>query len=95
MPASHQNKGWEFFTDSVIQILNEEKTSLVFFLWGSFAWKKGEKINTEKHYVLKAPHPSPLSAYRGFFGSRPFSKANSYLSSQNISTIEWSKIIES
>ena len=66
--GSHQNKGWESFTDSVINVLNEKKSGLVFMLWGSYAQKKGKVINADKHLVLKAPHPSPLSSYRGFFG---------------------------
>lgn len=87
--GSHQNKGWEQFTDKVIQLLNEQREGIVFLLWGSYAQKKGQYIDTKKHLVLKAPHPSPLSAYRGFFGTKHFSKANAYLIKQNISPVEW------
>ncbi len=87
--GSHQNKGWEIFTDRVIHLLNEERESLVFMLWGSFAQKKGAFINTEKHLVLKAPHPSPFSADRGFFGCAHFSKANSYLKAKGKGEIDW------
>jgi len=86
---SHQGKGWETFTDAIIQSLNEHKENLVFILWGSYAQKKGAFINTEKHLVIKSPHPSPLSAYRGFFGSKPFSRANQYLLSNAIDPIDW------
>jgi len=85
----HQNKGWEQFTDAVIHRLAEEKEQLVFILWGSYAQKKGSFIDSSKHLVIKSPHPSPLSAYRGFFGSRPFSKTNQYLSEHNIAPISW------
>ena len=88
--GSHQNKGWEIFTDKVIDILNKKKKHLVFMLWGSFAQKKGAFIDREKHLVLKAAHPSPFSADRGFFGSSPFSKANNYLSSHSQKEIDWS-----
>ena len=87
--GSHQNKGWEIFTDRVIHLLNEERERLVFMLWGSFAQKKGAFINTEKHLVLKAPHPSPFSADRGFFGCAHFSKANSYLKANGKGEIDW------
>ena len=87
--GSHQNKGWEIFTDRVIHLLNEERESLVFMLWGSFAQRKGAFINTEKHLVLKAPHPSPFSADRGFFGCAHFSKANSYLKEKGKGEIDW------
>ncbi|MDE0518988.1 MAG: uracil-DNA glycosylase [Bdellovibrionales bacterium] len=88
--GSHQNKGWEFFTDKVIHLLNEEREHLVFMLWGSFAQKKGYFINQEKHLVLKAPHPSPFSADRGFFGCAHFSKANTYLKEHGKEVIDWS-----
>ena len=88
--GSHQNKGWEVFTDQVIQKLNQEKKHLVFILWGSFAQKKGAFIDTQKHLVLKSPHPSPFSADRGFFGSKPFSKTNAYLKKHGIGEIDWS-----
>lgn len=87
--GSHQKKGWESFTDSVIEAINREKEQVVFLLWGSYAQKKGAHIDTEKHLVLKAPHPSPLSAYRGFFGCRHFSQTNHYLASQNLAPIDW------
>lgn len=87
--ASHANKGWEIFTDAVIKILSEKKDNIVFILWGSYAAKKGEVINTDKHLVLKTVHPSPLSVYRGFFGCGHFSKTNDYLIKNNIEPIEW------
>ena len=87
-PASHSAKGWEIFTDKVIEILNQ-KENIVFMLWGSYAQKKGSKIDASKHCVLKAPHPSPLSAHRGFFGSNPFSKTNKFLKSKGIKPINW------
>ncbi len=88
--GSHHGKGWEQFTDKVIQVLNEEKENLVFILWGSPAQKKAANVDTTRHLVLKSVHPSPLSSYRGFFGSKPFSKTNSYLKSKNIIEINWS-----
>lgn len=89
-PGSHQNKGWETFTDHIISYLNEEKENLVFLLWGGYAQKKGKKINSEKHLVLTAHHPSPLSANRGgWFGNNHFTKANDYLSKHSKNTIEW------
>lgn len=87
--GSHQGKGWEQFTDKAIQLLNEQCEKIVFILWGSYAQKKGQLINTEKHLVLKAPHPSPLSAHRGFFGKKYFSKTNNYLEKQGITPIQW------
>ena len=87
--ASHQGKGWEQFTDQIIAILNEKRENLVFMLWGAYAQKKGQYIDTEKHLVLEAPHPSPLSAHRGFLGCKHFSKANAYLNSQGIKAIDW------
>lgn len=87
--ASHQGKGWELFTDEVIRRLNEEKEGLVFVLWGSYAQKKGAFIDRKKHLVLESPHPSPLSSYRGFFGSKPFSKINAYLTSRGQTPIDW------
>jgi len=89
-PASHANKGWENFTDKVIQILSSNKTNLVFILWGAYANKKSELIDSSKHLILSAPHPSPFSAYKGFFGSRHFSKTNNYLESTNQVAIDWS-----
>lgn len=88
-PASHQNKGWEEFTDAVIKRINEEKQNIVFMLWGAYAQKKGAIIDENKHYVLKAAHPSPFSVERGFFGSRHFSKANEYLKKQGLKEIDW------
>lgn len=87
--GSHQNKGWETFTDRAIQVLNEQREGLVFILWGAYAQKKGVLIDGQRHLIIKSPHPSPLSAYRGFFGSRPFSKANMYLTSNNKKAIDW------
>lgn len=87
--GSHQGQGWESFTDRAIQLLNEQRENLVFMLWGSHAQKKGALIDADKHLVLSAPHPSPLSAYRGFFGCQHFSKANAYLAEHDITPIEW------
>jgi len=87
-PGSHQHKGWEEFTDSVIRVLNE-KEHLVFVLWGAYAQKKGEQIDQNKHLVLTSAHPSPFSADRGFFGSRPFSQANAYLVFNDQEPIKW------
>jgi uracil-DNA glycosylase len=87
--GSHQKKGWEEFTDSVISELNKEKEHLVFFLWGAYAQKKGESIDRSKHLVLESVHPSPLSASRGFFGNKHFSKCNDYLKEHGIETIDW------
>lgn len=88
-PGSHQKKGWEEFTDSVIKVISERKQNIVFLLWGSYAQKKGEVIDRTKHLVLMSPHPSPFSADRGFFGCKHFSKANAYLKSKGIKEIEW------
>ena len=88
-PTSHSDIGWEEFTDAVVDKLNKEKENLVFILWGSHAIKKGEKIDRSKHLVLTSPHPSPLSAHRGFFGNKHFSKANEYLVSHNKPPIKW------
>ncbi len=87
--ASHQGQGWETFTDRIIAELNEHREKLVFILWGSYAQRKAAVVDTGRHLVLKAPHPSPLSAYRGFFGSRPFSQANQYLQQQGLEPIDW------
>lgn len=87
--GSHQNKGWEQFTDAVIHHLAEAKEHLVFILWGNYAQRKGAFIDTTRHLVIKSAHPSPLSAHNGFFGSRPFSKTNGYLVSHGISSINW------
>ena len=86
---SHQNKGWEIFTDKIIELIDREHQGVVFMLWGSYAQKKGRSIDREKHCVLESVHPSPLSAYRGFLGCRHFSKANDYLIQQNKKPIEW------
>lgn len=88
--ASHQGKGWEQFTDRIIQALNEKKNGLVFVLWGAYAQKKGAFIDRGRHLVLESPHPSPLSAHRGFFGTKPFSKINAYLRSRGVREIDWS-----
>ena len=82
-------KGWEKFTDEVIRVINRSQSNVVFLLWGSFAQKKEALIDSSKHLVLKAPHPSPLSSYRGFFGSKHFSKANAYLESTGKTPIAW------
>ncbi len=87
--GSHQKKGWEQFTDAVISKISEEKENVIFLLWGKFAEKKGSSIDTEKHIVFKAPHPSPLGAWRGWFGCKHFSKTNEYLKSIGKETINW------
>jgi uracil-DNA glycosylase len=89
-PASHQKHGWEEFTDAVIRTLSDKKEGLVFLLWGKFAQSKEELIDKKKHYVLKAAHPSPYSAYNGFFGSKPFSKTNEILEKLGKKPIDWS-----
>ena len=86
---SHRGMGWEQFTDAAIRILNEQDRPLVFILWGSPAQKKAQMLNNPKHLILKAPHPSPLSAYRGFFGSRPFSQTNEFLVKNGLQPIDW------
>lgn len=87
--GSHQGKGWERFTDEVIRVINARCQHVVFMLWGSYAQKKGACIDEGRHLVLKAPHPSPLSSYRGFFGCQHFSQANDYLTQQGRSAINW------
>lgn len=87
--ASHQGKGWEEFTDAVIKIVNAEDRPIVFMLWGSFARSKKTMLDNPKHLILEAPHPSPLSAYRGFFGCKHFSKANEFLSQNGVTPIDW------
>ena len=87
--GSHQGKGWEFFTDAAISLLSEKKENLVFILWGNYAKAKGMYIDRTKHLVLESAHPSPFSATRGFFGSRPFSKTNEYLITHGKKPIEW------
>ena len=88
-PGSHQNKGWEEFTDAVIRRISDEKRQIVFMLWGAYAQKKGSVIDENKHLVLKSAHPSPFAAHRGFFGNKHFSKANEYLKTMNLKTISW------
>jgi uracil-DNA glycosylase len=91
--GAHQGMGWEAFTDHIIQVLNERRSHLVFLLWGSYAQKKGRLIDRERHCVLEGPHPSPLSAYRGFFGCQHFSKANTYLNAMGKKPINWASIL--
>jgi len=86
---AHAGKGWELFTDKIIELVNDECENVVFILWGAYAQKKGKMINERKHLILKSPHPSPLSAYRGFFGSQSFSKTNDYLRSVGKEEINW------
>ena len=86
---AHKNQGWEQFTDRIIQIVNEECENVVFILWGAYAQKKAKCIDDSKHLIIKDPHPSPLSAYRGFWGSKPFSKTNEYLKLQGKEVIDW------
>lgn len=86
---SHRGMGWEQFTDAAIRILNEQERPIVFILWGSPAQKKAQMLHNPKHLILKAPHPSPLSAYRGFFGSRPFSQTNEFLVKNGLEPIDW------
>lgn len=88
-PLSHKDKGWEIFTDNIIKLLNEREKPVIFLLWGSFARSKKLLINLKKHYVIESAHPSPLSAYRGFFGSKPFSKINNILEKNHIEKINW------
>lgn len=88
--ASHQGKGWELFTDKVIEVLNQGSEHLVFMLWGSYAQRKGAMIDRNRHLVLQSPHPSPLSAHRGYFGNKHFSRANAYLSEHACEAINWS-----
>ena len=87
--GSHQGKGWEVFTDAVIDALARERSNLVFILWGSYAQRKGAFIDRNRHCVIESAHPSPLSAHRGFFGSRPFSRANAYLAEHGMAPISW------
>ncbi len=88
-PKSHSNKGWEIFTDEVIKAINKKETPVVFILWGSDARSKKSLITNKKHLIIESAHPSPLSAYRGFFGSKPFSKTNDFLIKNNIKPIDW------
>jgi uracil-DNA glycosylase len=87
--GSHQGRGWESFTDRIVSLLNEEREGLVFLLWGSYAQRKGSIVERRRHHVLTAPHPSPLSAHRGFFGCRHFSRANQYLVERGELPIDW------
>jgi uracil-DNA glycosylase len=88
-PASHQKRGWEEFTDTVIKTISEKKEGIVFILWGAFAQAKAELIDQKKHFIIKSPHPSPFSADRGFFGSKPFSKTNAILEKEGKTRIDW------
>ena len=88
--GAHVGKGWERFTDAVINQLNSARNNLVFVLWGRKAQQKGSRVDPHRHKIIMSAHPSPLSAYNGFFGSKPFSKANNYLATHNISPINWS-----
>lgn len=90
-PLSHKNKGWEIFTDNIISKLNERKEPVIFVLWGSYARSKKELITNSHHKIIESVHPSPLSASRGFFGSKPFSKINNYLEELNLSKIKWNE----
>lgn len=90
--GSHAGKGWEEFTDQVIRTINDNREGIIFVLWGAYAQKKGAFIDRKKHFVIEAPHPSPLSAHRGFLGSRPFSKINEYLEKQGKSPINWASL---
>ena len=90
--GSHQGRGWETFTDAIVARLNEEREHLVFLLWGSYAQKKGARLDRRKHCVLSAPHPSPLSAHRGFFGCNHFRDANAYLVSHGLEPIDWFEV---
>jgi len=89
-PLSHENIGWNIFTDKIISILSNKKSQLVFFLWGSHARSKINLIDSSRHMIIESPHPSPLSAHRGFFGSKPFSKANNFFNKNKITPINWS-----
>ena len=88
-PASHSQVGWQKFTDTVIKKISDEKTGIVFLLWGKFAQEKAALIDAQKHYILKAAHPSPFSAFNGFFGCKHFSKTNELLTQQGLSPINW------
>lgn len=87
--AAHQGRGWEIFTDRIISNLNEKRENIVYLLWGAYAQKKAHFVDRSKNLVLEAPHPSPLSAHRGFFGTKPFSKINNYFKSKNLPEIDW------
>lgn len=87
--GSHQGRGWERFTDTVISVINDQRDDVVFLLWGAYAQKKGQHIDRQRHLVLTAPHPSPLSAHRGFLGCKHFSQANCYLRDRGLTEIDW------
>lgn len=89
LPGSHQGKGWEEFTGAAIKALSDKREHLVFILWGNYAKEKGVLIDRSKHLVIESPHPSPFSAHTGFLGSRPFSKANEYLTQHKLKAIQW------
>ena len=93
LAGSHQGKGWETFTDAAIKALSDQRQGLVFLLWGGYAIKKAQLIDKSKHHVLTAPHPSPLSVYRGFFGCRHFSQCNAILQQQGLAPIDWTRIL--
>lgn len=88
-PGSHQDKGWELFTDAVIKTISDQKEGVVFLLWGAYAQRKGEIIDASRHNILSSAHPSPFAANRGFFGNKHFSKTNAYLKEKGLSTIDW------
>ena len=88
-PASHSNVGWQDFTDYIIETISQKNNNVVFVLWGSYARSKKTLIDSSRHKIIESPHPSPLSAYRGFFGSRPFSRANAFLEAQGQTPIDW------
>ena len=90
-PLSHKDKGWEIFTDNIIKLLNQREKPIVFILWGSYARSKKQLITNKNHYIIESVHPSPLSAYNGFFGSRPFSRTNNFLINHNIEPINWGR----
>ena len=89
--GSHRNWGWELLTDYIIKVLNKKDSPIVFILWGNFAKEKAKLITNPKHFIIISSHPSPFSAYSGFFGSKPFSKTNNYLAKNNLTPIDWSK----
>ena len=88
-PGAHQNQGWEQFTDAVIELINHAKKDVVFILWGAYAQKKGSLIDAHRHHIIASAHPSPFAAHRGFFGSKPFSRTNTYLISKGLLPVQW------